>query len=166
MGVDSMEAGRELDLLIARKVLGLKVLTWQQYSSRLSDPDPCIVRSREGLTINRKGGPHGQGWSPSEDIGDAVEVAEALRAKGFLYRVQRFPAEFKSGVKPLDGMGGASYCQFYGGCLGLQFEAIADTLELAICRAALKAVSTSEVGSVRSTTALSALAARHGEERT
>jgi hypothetical protein len=123
-----MEAGRELDAAIAVRVMG-----WEMPDSRYLDgtPAPPIVYDETGRA---RGGP-GEGWSPSTKIAQAWEVVEKMDKRGFWLRlVTPFDdgSLYHAGFTPLGvtGWNGRP-----------DHEAAADTAPLAICKAALKAVS-------------------------
>lgn len=104
-----MPAGKELDALIAEKVMGWRKVRWLgTYDWRDKDGD-------HPYSVN--------GWTPSTDSQKACDVVDKLG-----------PASFSS-YKYNDG---------FGVCLDSDFTVKAETLPLAICRAALLAVSESQ----------------------
>ncbi|GAB7387388.1 hypothetical protein BSNK01_12240 [Bacillaceae bacterium] len=113
-----MEAGRELDALVAEKVMGWtyrKLPTLDEGAWVIEEKEPVIWESR---------------WKPSIRIKDAWLVVEKMIDSGFDLHLD---ADWKNGVY--------YYCEFSNliGGLGV-FGHEAETAPLAICLAALKAV--------------------------
>ena len=122
--IDAMEAGPEMDALIATKVMGYTraVLPIHEDDNfplySLDDDGLYLFYSKSGGTI----------WSPSSYIDNAWEVVEKL--------CQLFPNSFD-----LNNEGKYHWiCSIHHG--EAYHEHSADTAPLAICRAALKAVMT------------------------
>lgn len=110
-----MNAGRELDALVAEKVFGWEVdwavPTYPTVDMKRISDDPVAVGLRTGSIP-----PY------STDIAAAWQVGESLSAKGHWFEIRRRP----------DGG--------YWAAFGEGMSAEADTAPLAICLAALKAV--------------------------
>lgn len=113
-----MKAGRELDALIAEKVMGYDVKTWNEVyevAKRKEDIPVIVLEEKQCRSIPRY----------STNISDAWQVVEELSA---YYGVE----VYQDKVVPCE-------CNVYH--LGSRkSRAIADTAPLAICLAALKAV--------------------------
>lgn len=116
MNIDEMQAGPELDALIATEVMGLIVHPrntglWvpQGPADGIADHTPKIIG----------------GWLPSTNIAHAMEVVEKMR-------LQLVPCVDEPHWFVCEGD-----CVDHGKS---RFGTIADTAPLAICRAALKAV--------------------------
>lgn len=110
-GHTPMEAGRELDVLVAEKVMGLRVTTFSGYDIATS----CVIVDANDTITDRV--PH-----YSTEIAAAWQVVElfGVRHSLSLYQVGRW------------------YCNFLVG--GKRLEACAPTAPHAICLAALRAV--------------------------
>ena len=76
MKIDEMQAGRELDAMVAEKVMGWKVISfhhcWEMPSGEL--------RTREQTPYKK--------FSPSADIEAAWEVAECIYQKGAQFSIK------------------------------------------------------------------------------
>jgi len=130
-----MEAGRELDALVAERVMG-----WTQRNTYAGpqwyDQDGPVGR---GATFQDEKTGTWLGWQPSLKIADAWEVVEALRARRrnlILNDGTHHPPtyEVQAGI---DEHGPWAFCAFEieGGINGRCARAM--TAPLAICRAAL-----------------------------
>jgi hypothetical protein len=106
----SMEAGRELDALVAVEVMG-----W--HNDHEVPYYDWVQESNEVIHISKR-------WSPSSDIGAAWEVVEKMIANGWW----NTDIGFGSGIVVSFDDGSTTH------------QAKADTAPLAICRAALLAV--------------------------
>ena len=116
--IGKLEAGRELDALVAEKVMG-----W-----RLLDPPQADQPSYWATWVMLPHREAAKDWSPSTNIAAAWEVVERLRANGYSWM------QFTLIADQWDlemGQGGHDI-----GC-----DTLAPTAPLAICRAALKAAS-------------------------
>lgn len=122
MDIDNLEAGPELDILIARKVMGME--------------------NGNGLAMVHSGMPL-EPWSPSSDYNDTFEIIELLRSEyGYEYELG-----YSISRDDHDGLTDESlyYCLFIPkGRDGIDISdwpmAEADDLRIAVCRAALKAI--------------------------
>ena len=136
MNIDEMQAGREMDALIAEKVMGLP-------HNELGEKCPrCGGETRIGLDRAWCGNCSEWIYSPypefSDDIAAAWQVVEKIR--------ELKSAWFEIGANP-DFMSdrGDYYCSIRGGKIeydspSCTLELYGDTAPLAICRAALKAM--------------------------
>ena len=125
------QAGRELDIEIAEKVMGWPVIRFGD--ARTDTPFPHVtIEPSTFLSLWRQAGRE-ERWSPSRDIADAWELVERLglwliRDEGHWIACQPEPddvyVDAVTGI--IDGH--------------LQNIAAADTAPLAICLAALKAM--------------------------
>lgn len=121
MNIDEMKAGRELDALVAEKVMG-----WTD--ARVG------IRSqrrfhREELPTPVDVGPDEE-WSPSTDIAAAWEVVAKFQMV-YVYRAAKDLPNLKIGQWEALFSPDAGERALYG---------VADTAPLAICKAALKTV--------------------------
>lgn len=66
----AMEAGTELDALVAERVMG-----WHLYSGEARAPNGIPWIDNDGVGVGRS---HPAGWSPSTDIAAAWEVVEQM----------------------------------------------------------------------------------------
>ena len=114
---ETLEAGAELDALVAEKVMGWDV----KYSDPTFRNDEIHWRDPFNKTIYRVGE-----WSPSSNIAAAWEVVKKMALAQYQVRLSN---------KSFDDRWW--WCYFDGGKLNV---AQAHTVPLAICRAALKAV--------------------------
>jgi|SRR3990167_6605526 len=133
MTPDEMEAGRELDALVAEKVMGWHLVTDYDYT-----PPEDQWHNAAGFAAVAAGnklidGKTLRGWSPSTDIAAAWDLFVKLAAP---------PHRFYLSYDAEDGELPASWDVFEGSDWFL--VASADTAPLAICRAALKALSSQE----------------------
>ena len=137
----SLEAGRELDALIAEKVFGFEVIEVQEVNPLLAG----LRRGLKGRKLNKtemwecletykklKNGKYLPHYST--DIAAAWQVVEKLRADCVFANIGPDPSE-----------GGGYNCQFHWAEGHDEFDirledAAAPTAPLAICRAALKVV--------------------------
>lgn len=134
--IDKVEAGPELDALVAEKVMGWK-LHIEERGPHMGEiaPDGKLHLWIEGR-VSKWNVLH---WKPSRDIAAAWEVIEQLQSKGIR----------------LDSLGHGNLdchlettrnfsCEFGGwaedGSPTISWSAIAKTAPVAICRAAFKAV--------------------------
>lgn len=93
MNIDELKPGRELDALVAEKVMGWVDFTWEQYHEFHKTGGISYVKGMTGFwsdpnTGKRKGNVreflcenclYNHGWSPSTKIADAWEVVEKLQ---------------------------------------------------------------------------------------
>ena len=166
---DSIQAGRDLDCAVASEVFGAPLLPRDRF-----DPNRAVYYMTAGDTFERDGErvyttdamfsfdligdvpdpaffsafPDAPNQSKavavppySTDIKAAWEVVEALRARGIFADVASFEGNYSCDLF-------RSYARGLYESLGCNSEA--ETAPLAICRAALKAVSSKEVVSARS----------------
>lgn len=120
-----LTAGRELDALVAEKVMGWHIVT--DFDLRPPEKHWNNAKGYVCLVAGNKlnDGREMKGFSPSTDIADAWKVVEKMRERGldvYLRFVSTWTAEFDSVSGDVNGF------------------ADADTAPLAICLAALKAV--------------------------
>jgi hypothetical protein len=133
MNIDQMSPGREMDALLAAKVMGL---LWDETRCRIcgwpSFKDITAGCTKESCSL--RPAPERRADEPapwSTDIATTWKMVEALEVKGCL--LLRVGKEFGEGQWLAQFAKGKTY----GGC----FEhARGDTATLAICRAALKTV--------------------------
>ena len=125
----SMPAGRELDALVAERVMG-----WDIHPV---SPDP-YEKELAWYSEDGKLQCGDEYWKPSENIADAFQVVEKMKELG--YKVQRFGTGDLMGDKWQASFADVYRIVSYKGDKG-DF-ADADTLPLAISQAALLAVLT------------------------
>ena len=113
-------AGRELDALVAEKVMGWKVDNEHPYTTYYDGIDFMGSNCEDDQAY----------WSPSTDIAAAWQVVEKMRERGYDTCVS-------NGERPPPNVWEAEIYVYPGG-LGGGCEK-ADTAPLAICLAALKA---------------------------
>jgi hypothetical protein len=122
-----MKPGRELDALVAEKVMGWRLEERGYGATFWVDENGKVKRAAEPCSIDFCSC---EVFSPSTDISDAWEVVEKLRDLGFHVGIKT-PPKVKS----------CSYwvCleNFYA---GKSFTEYGETAPLAICMAALKAL--------------------------
>jgi hypothetical protein len=130
-----MEAGRELDALIAEKVMG-----WRCVDKEAADRSagafwendtPCFYRSGISVVVMHKDG-SSDGWRPSFDIAAAWLVVERFRQDGYLFALisddREEPRDYAAEFRKYDSnIGETTYLN------GQR----ASTAPLAICLAAL-----------------------------
>lgn len=130
-----MQAGRELDAMVAEKVMGWKRMRWcdwkQDERTSLTyswhDVDGKMVKLAENSDDYEDPRP---AWSPSTSIADAWEVVEKLSGREKLpMRVQIDNGYDKPWVVTISSWK-----------TGQEWHGESESLPLAICRAALKAV--------------------------
>lgn len=125
MSEESREAGRELDALIAEKVMGWTVdPIYRMYTG-------AGMRHAVGNNLDTR-------FNPSTNIAAAWEVVEKMRERGDWVNLEGDKEGWMVEVWPFtadDSWAG-------GGFYGEDVKAKADTAPLAICRAALKALNT------------------------
>ena len=135
MDVDKMEAGRELDALVAEKIMGWQLRDSMTDEIVTEDSDYREAAYNDGWHWDGRGGRlEAWQWQPSIDIVAAWEVVERLcelPSVGIIIKAypkwnEKHERNFLYGYV-------ATFPD-----LGLQ--AVADTAPLAICRAALKAI--------------------------
>jgi hypothetical protein len=119
----TLEAGRELDTLVAEKVMG-----WTKWRSPVvprgsAEPDCWLTNDRTSPTFKIA---H---WSPSTDIACAWQVVERMRDRGFALELHY---EFGCSIQWV--------ADFSNDGWSSTGEQLGDTAPLAICRAALAAV--------------------------
>lgn len=131
--IDSMPAGPELDALVARDVMGWSFCRGgigPMY--RIVTPgDPPTVMVRSCVE-----------WNPSSDLVHALEVVERMRGLGYSFAISAGPSgDFLSAFEIFDPrlMGGNDLIE--NASLGDGVCPSGQTIALAICRAALIAVS-------------------------
>jgi hypothetical protein len=118
-----MEAGRELDALVATNVMG-----WTAWASPMTpkgstEPDCWRTGDRQSPTLRISA------FEPSTDIDDAWLVVEAMRAKGWLFALNDRNGE----------TGKPCWCEFADVGYAVGGQAWEADWPLAICRAALHA---------------------------
>lgn len=116
-----MESGRELDALVAAKVMGWKTITVNTPYRYVKNAGGCIV---DGTAERLSAGLIPHQWFPSRDIADAWEVVEKMNDCLHLKQHGK------------DGIWEAFFC-----ISGPDMEGSGETASLAICRAALLTVS-------------------------
>jgi hypothetical protein len=123
-----LEAGREMDALIAHDVMGLKKIViggigWWVKESPLEMSYQYMEKSGD--------------FEPSEDMNAAWQVVAKMREKGF-----DFFAEWvtENAVSRLNSLPWACFATDDNDSVFVDFTATAETMPLAICRAALLAV--------------------------
>ena len=128
MEIDKIEAGPEMDTLIAEKVMGWKLgkSKWiHDYMMHGMFETEEWKGSTKGILTHTK-----KSWHPSTDISTAWEVVEKLKD------------ELPQGIK-------ISFWKHEGWCVAWKFDSmgalddgfvLAPTVFLAICRAALKVI--------------------------
>lgn len=121
-----MEAGRELDALIAEKVMG-----WTRYTEYVHGPlmhGGGMMTLYTGESATRGGRTWSvDGFKPSVDIAAAWEVLEKIEQEGWHWGID-------------GGRDGPMTIGFYDKTEGAVCEVSADTVAEAICLAALNAV--------------------------
>lgn len=138
MLIDTMPAGRELDALVAEKVMG-----WYRVGTMWCQGANSYAAPAEDLEIENP--PKTKPWSPSTDIAAAWEVVEKIKAVDLRSKTgidfpdecmtvawDRSTKEWAAGFHAIDG---------YDAGWVAGTRATADTAPLAICRAALVSVS-------------------------
>lgn len=115
------EAGRELDALVAEKVMGWHYADRQKMG--WGDGPPVVVTDLG----EESGRPTIQGWSPSTDIAAAFQVVEKMRERGLTVVIDGTP-------------GGFWCCEFSIFGSETFHTGRADSLPLAICLASLAAI--------------------------
>lgn len=120
-----MEAGPELDALVAEKVMGWKVKWHDGYWTMAIPKAECVS--------------YGWNWRPSEDIAAADEVAEKIGIVAGKSE-ERQPGQYFAVVSSLDDSVEYWWDKRYG-----HYYAYTPTKPLAICRAALLAVMEGEL---------------------
>lgn len=140
--MNELKAGRELDALVAEKVMG-----WVHYGNWWHDPkqkdDSGLVKNgmkmmcrKDDIKPTHNDDGDNIGWHPSSDISDAWEVVEKFKnVDGFIVSVdwcphhEESPRWFCEIVEMKNGKWTDKFWRDW-----------ADTAPLAICLAALKAV--------------------------
>lgn len=110
-----MKAGRELDALVAEKVMGWKLSNATDGTEYWDNGKFC-------------GGIWPKEWNPSTNIADAWNVVEKMKSKDYLFSLKNI----------VKGTFTFSLTDWGGNCS--TYAAEAETAPLAICLAALKAV--------------------------
>lgn len=129
-------AGRELDALVAEKVMGCRVQHWSGYNSPGTYRCGCgVVCAYPHGVKDREGQLDGDLAYYSTDIAAAWEVVEKLRERGLHLDINN-----RQACDGVDDMGGAWWAEFASADYAVGGQAFADTAPLAICRAALAAV--------------------------
>ena len=137
MQVDEMEAGRELDALVAEKVMG-----WR----RVSDGQFYFWPSKEMVEALRMSHPdllavdYFAAPEFSADIAAAWKVVEKMYSDGWTVSVGSLAAKPRGWRCTVSHMHADDFYRHPE-----SYEANADTAPLAICRAVLKAVGVEEV---------------------
>lgn len=118
MNYDDMPAGREMDALVAEKVMGWHRLSFSK----------CWISgaSKKERRIEL--------WSPSTDISGAWEVVEKMREKGFIWSIN-YRNPVMSDLKYMPYVG---FWNYTNGKPYKQGHSDATEVPLAVCRAALK----------------------------
>ena len=115
-----MEAGREIEVLMVKKVMPSTVGSYPYYSEHYGK---AYIRTSAQSRARR--------WRPSEDIADAWDVVEMMRNKV----IYKYPVCPNIIYHHTDGLW---HCEYFSG--DWMRNATAPTAPLAICRAALLAV--------------------------
>jgi hypothetical protein len=128
-----MPAGREMDALVATKAMGWSLITVGEHQGDhdwLDDPQnhPHVLDLTHSLVRFAAPFKDGEKWSPSDDMAAAWEVVEKMRGLGWWLTFKNDVVDWNEATFGLPGNEGITYC------------AVAETPELAICRAALKAM--------------------------
>jgi hypothetical protein len=141
MNYDTMEAGREMDALVAEKVMGWKKRVrkghgvdgnheWWFDKRKPTYPLEFV----KGWDTDEDFDP----WEPSTSISAAWEVVECFERGGFAPWGEQVAAAVELSCS--DGIEKERYfCTFYSPSLA-KVEAFGKTMPEAVCRAALKAV--------------------------
>jgi hypothetical protein len=120
-----MEAGRELDALIAEKVMGLKLYRHEYYGlSGKLEPDGPFLNPQGLESVNREIPNYSKDIAAAWEVVKKIVHPEVVSSFVFDLRVENWPRKFKA--------------KFSNG--GGAYSAIEDSAPLAICLAALKAV--------------------------
>ncbi len=121
MNADEMSAGRELDSLVAEKVMGFTVYQSFLDLAAAMPVFPALVWHEEHWNIVYGDGNAWKTWEPSTDIAAAWQVVEHFGVIEIFHTFEHSPWLVRI---PVD----------------VYYNGEADTTPLAICRAALKAV--------------------------
>ena len=124
--IDQLKAGPEFDALVAENVMG-----WIKEGPYLG--------SLFWITTEGNMHPRTDAWCPSSDIAAAWEVVEQLR-KLEPRGDAKFGIKGRSPEIVVVWQGTNFYCKIDGQGIFREFHGEGDTAQLAICRAALKAV--------------------------
>lgn len=118
--IDKLEAGRELDALIAEKVMG--------WTPHCQNPAHYVevANSTSEMSVIQEVVAY---WRPSTDIAAAWQVVEKLRAAGWFYSLS-------------DAVEIPEYIVMFYQPDSPDAQAMDESAPLAICRAALKATTT------------------------
>ena len=136
MNIDEMPAGRELDALVAKKVMGWRITAWndgEPWGNREVFPP---FEPINGIPADCDCISHSEAGEPphySTDIAAAWEVVEKMEACPY-------PHGAEIGSAYVDGLDGYIVAFGRGGPEPIDVAEFAVTAPLAICRAALKAV--------------------------
>lgn len=129
-----MEAGRELDALVAEKVMGWKLENYETSEPASTDRHYLDASRNDGWAwVGRETDIEAWQWQPSTDIAAAWEVVEKL-----------LPCQFTLGSPEKESAKGDVWYAEFGEWVDHLFqgeEATAPTAPHAICLAALKAMS-------------------------
>jgi hypothetical protein len=143
VGIDAMEAGRELDVLVAEKVMGARWIDYPWHNGTikkyLTDDGAAIPRGYDFEHLDGTRIIDWNAWQFSTDISEAWELVEKLTPYGGKVR---FMIDRKTDSPNEDIQWRA---MFSDGVYWIYGESHAPTAELAICRSALK-VAMREVG--------------------
>ncbi len=139
MNIDEMEASPEMDALIAERVMGYEIFDLTYYGSddetpRQRELEPWLEQrgithiGRYYLDVANNDWKDTRSWHPALNIEDAFDIVEKLRQKKiYLMRLTNGDSNYACWLGPgLTGLWSA--------------VAVGDTPEMAICRAALKAM--------------------------
>ena len=119
----NMQAGKEMDALIAKHAM--KARHWENGAASDYDGEYPMYSDWDDGAFWYEDADGGYLWTPSQNLADTWEVVEKLRAKPteFAFEITTIPVMFKG----------------YRVSIGAYHSVIAETLPLAICRAALLA---------------------------
>jgi hypothetical protein len=136
--IEQLQAGRELDALVAKLVMGWTVAHYAK-EGRCLGFKPNATNYYEAADGSNVGGVKRSDlssdysyWSPSTDIKAAWEVVQHLTASTYMLKMNQFWIEGGS----LGGKLGFRVAFQYYRSMD-EHQATADTISLAICRAAL-----------------------------
>ena len=127
MDIDKMEAGKEMDALVAERVMGWKV-DKESYSTWVAITDTYLFFPLVGMTKGSWGN-----WTPSTDISAVWQVVEKMSETwefSLNYQDNKYKFLLWKPEWVTSNLYQARECK----------EGVSNTVPLAICRAALKAV--------------------------
>ena len=130
MNYDTIGPGRELDALIAEKVMGWEVIDYTSHEDVHKAKGPIVYARGASFPVYRNSCSYPERWTPSQDIGAAWDVLMEIQ------RRTRFVVVKKDDRERLS-MGWVVLWDPYERGV----ECSEGDLPVVICRAALKAVS-------------------------